>query len=151
MKLAEALQERAALDRDIYQLGERLERNVLIQEGEQPTEDPSELKRQLDACLNRLEYLIQRINLTNSSIKIEGKTLTELIARRDVLQKKLSHYKDIVEEASRGTPRARNTEIKILPIISVKEWQKEIDGMSKELRQLENKIQQMNWTADLIE
>lgn len=41
MKLAEALQERAALDRDIYQLGERLERNVLVQEGEQPTEDPS--------------------------------------------------------------------------------------------------------------
>lgn len=98
-----------------------------------------ELKRPFDACLDRLEYLIKRINLTNSSVKIEGETITELMLRRDVLQKKLSHYKDIVEEASRSTSRARNTEIRIITIISVKEWQKEIDGISKELRQLENK------------
>lgn len=151
MKLAEALQERAAVNKDIYQLRERLERNVLVQEGEQPAEDPLELKRQLDACHDRLEYLIQKINLTNCSVKFEGKTLTQLIARRDVLQQKFSNYERIIAEASRSTARARSTEIKIIPIISVKKWQKELDEISKELRQLENRIQQINWTADLIE
>ena len=151
MKLAEALQERAAVNKDIYQLRERLERNVLVQEGEQPAEDPLELKRQLDECHDRLEYLIQKINLTNCSVKFEGKTLTQLIARRDVLQQKFSNYERIIAEASRSTARARSTEIKIIPIISVKKWQKELDEISKELRQLENRIQQINWTADLIE
>lgn len=38
MKLAEALQERADLNRTIQQLKERLDNNVLVQEGEQPAE-----------------------------------------------------------------------------------------------------------------
>ena len=40
MKLAEALQERADLNRNIEQLRSRLRNNVLVQEGEQPAEDP---------------------------------------------------------------------------------------------------------------
>ena len=44
MKLAEALQERADLNRKIEQLSDRLEANVLVQEGEVPLEDPNVLK-----------------------------------------------------------------------------------------------------------
>ena len=40
MKLAEALQERADLNRNIEQLRDRLSRNSLVQEGEQPGENP---------------------------------------------------------------------------------------------------------------
>ena len=40
MKLAEALQERADLNRTIQQLKERLDNNVLVQEGQQPAEQP---------------------------------------------------------------------------------------------------------------
>ena len=39
MKLAEALQERADLKKNIANLRERLERVVLVQEGEKPVED----------------------------------------------------------------------------------------------------------------
>lgn len=64
MKLAEALQERADLNRTIQQLKERLDNNVLVQEGEQPAEQPERLKQELDAAIQRLEYLMARINHT---------------------------------------------------------------------------------------
>ena len=40
MKLAEALQERADLNRRLQQLQQRLANNAIVQEGEQPAEDP---------------------------------------------------------------------------------------------------------------
>ena len=54
MKLAEALQERADLNRKIQQLRNRLSLNVLTQEGERPSEDPNELLKELDSSLKRL-------------------------------------------------------------------------------------------------
>ncbi len=54
MKLAEALQERADLNRAIEQLHSRLDSNSLVQEGETPAEDPNSLKRELDSSLERL-------------------------------------------------------------------------------------------------
>ncbi len=150
MKLAEALQERADVNRNIEQLSERLELNVLVQEGEQTVEDPIKLKKELDSSIERLAYLIFHINLTNSTIKIGDKTITELIAEKDALNLKISTYKDIVDAASRTTHRARNSEIRILAAINVSKWQAEIDKMSKELRLLDNKLQETNWSTDLI-
>ena len=43
MKLAEALQERADLNRRIEQLNSRLYRNSKVQQGRNPEEDPAEL------------------------------------------------------------------------------------------------------------
>lgn len=54
MKLAEALQERADLNRNIEQLRKRLNSNVLVQEGERTAEEPERLKRELDASVERL-------------------------------------------------------------------------------------------------
>ena len=48
MKLAEALQERADLNRKIEELRRRLGSNVLTQEGEPPAEDPAALLAELD-------------------------------------------------------------------------------------------------------
>ena len=151
MKLAEALQERADLNRNIEQLENRLNHNVLVQEGEQTAEEPERLKRELDAAIERLAYLISHINLTNCSTEIDGQTLTELIAKKDALSLKISTYKDIVHTASQTSYRARNTEIKIKSTITVADWQREIDGMAKELRLLDNKLQESNWNTALIE
>ena len=82
MKLAEALQERADLNRRIAQLNNRLSCNATVQEGEQPAENPSELLKELDSCIDRLEELICRINLTNCQTVTDSKTLTEQIAHR---------------------------------------------------------------------
>lgn len=151
MKLAVALQERADLNIKIGDLKARINRNVLVQEGEKPTEDPKDLKKELDTCINRLEYLIAAINKTNCETKVDGKSITELLARKDVLEVKSAAYRDIVYVGSSNTDRARNTEIKIVSVINVKAWQKETDEIAKEIRLIDNKIQGTNWTTELIE
>ncbi len=112
MKLAEALQERADLNRNIEQLKNRLSSNALVQEGEQPVECPENLKQELDASISRLSYLIARINRTNCQTVVEGQTLTELIAQKDALSLKLHVYRDVVYAGSQISYRARNTEIR---------------------------------------
>lgn len=151
MKLAEALQERADLNRRIEQLRYRLSNNVLVQEGEKPLEDPAALLEELESSFTRLEWLIARINLTNCAVKVEGRSLTELIARRDVLSLQAEAYRRLVEEASQNTHRATRTEIKILSAVDVPALQRQADDASRELRLLDNTLQATNWTADLME
>lgn len=151
MKLAEALQERADLNRRIEQLCYRLNNNVLVQEGEKPLEDPAALLEELESSFTRLEWLIARINLTNCAVKVEGRSLTELIARRDVLSLRAEAYRRLVEEASQNTHRATRTEIKILSAVDVPALQRQADDASRELRLLDNTLQATNWTADLME
>ncbi len=150
MKLAEALQARADLNTRIAQLRARLNNNALVQEGESTAEDPNALLKQLNDCVRELQDLIARINLTNSTVKTEGKTLTEWIAARDALTLKLSVCRDLVNTASSGAYRARGTEIRIKPAVSVTDLQDEVDAMAKELRLTDNRIQAANWANDLM-
>ena len=151
MKLAEALQERADLNRKIEQLKVRFNANALVQEGEQPAEDPEQLKTELDGAIDRLGYLIERINMTNASTMIDGKSVTRLIARRDALSLKIEAYREIVRAASQTTTRMRVSEIRIRPSISVREWQKQIDLLSGVLRLIDNSLQENNWKTELVE
>ena len=109
MKLAEALQERADLNRRIEQLRYRLNNNVLMQEGEKPTEDPAVLLGELSECFSRLEWLISRINLTNCAVKVDGRTLTELIARRDVLSLQAEAYSPLAFGRRYGNNNENNS------------------------------------------
>ena len=100
MKLAEALQERADLNRRIEQLNSRLYRNSKVQQGRNPEEDPAELISELDGCIARLEYLIAKINICNCNTKTpDGKSITELIAKRDCLKIKIDAYRDLAGNA----------------------------------------------------
>lgn len=151
MKLAEALQERADLSARISILENRLMNNALVQEGEKPAEAPEELIAELDRCSEEMERLITAINLTNSSTVSDGMTVTELIAKKDILNRKLSIYRHFLMTASQTAQRATRSEIKILSTVNVREYQQKADGLAKRLRILENRIQQINWTTELIE
>ena len=150
MKLAEALQERADLNRGIEQLSSRLSSNALVQEGESTAEDPNELLKQLDAAVARLEELMARINLTNSKTVSDGVSITELIAKKDALRLKLNAYKTLVYEASQTARRASRTEIKVMSAVDVRKLQKTVDKLSAELRQTDNTIQALNWNTELL-
>lgn len=149
MKLAEALQERADLNAKIDELRRRLGNNATVQEGEAPAEDPAELVAQLDGCIARLEELIAKINATNCATVTDKGTLTELIARRDCLNIRISAYRDLISDASCLSQRASRTEIKIISAVDVKALQKQADEMAKELRLVDNKIQETNWLTEL--
>ena len=151
MKLAEALQERADLNRKIEELRRRLTNVVLVQEGEDPAEDPDELLEELEGATGRLEQLMAAINLTNCRTKADGKTLTELIAKKDALTLKLSAYRDLVYTAGQNTSRARGTEIRVKALLKASDLQREADNMAKEIRELDNLLQETDWKTKLIE
>ena len=60
-----------------------------------------------------------------------------------------SVYRDLVNEASSLSMRARGMEIKIKSTVNVAKLQKEVDAMSKELRLIDNRIQETNWKTEL--
>lgn len=151
MKLAEALQERADLKAKIAQLSERINDTVLVQEGEVPAEDPTQMLKEASSCIDRMEYLVRQINLSNCQLKVDGESLTAIIAKKDMLTRRLSVFKKALSCALQSTYRARGTDIKILPTINVGKLRKDADAMAMELRLLDNKLQKANWTFDLIE
>lgn len=151
MKLAEALQERADLNRKISELTQRVKQNCLVQEGENTNEDPNALMTELDGCIDRLRSLMAAINKTNNSAEVNGRTLTDIIAEKDAMQLKLTAYRQFVNEAGNRIQRARFSEIKIMNAVNVPQLQKKADLCAKRIRELDNTLQQANWTIDLEE
>ena len=150
MKLAQALSERADLQKRIEQLKQRLLLNAKVQYGEKPAEEPERLLKELDEDMARLQELVARINMTNSAMGDGSSTLTELLARRDCLALKAAALRDFLCSASETVIRGTKTEIKIVSTVSVASLQKKEDALSKELRELDVKIQELNWTTELI-
>lgn len=149
MKLAQALLERADLQKRIAQLGSRLHNNAKVQEGEEPAEEPAVLLEELDRLTQQLEELMTRINLTNAAIQENGQTLTGLLAKRDCQAQRLHILRDFLSSASSTVQRGLRSEIKIKSTVKVAELQKEVDHLSKELRELDGSIQALNWTTEL--
>ena len=152
MKLANALSQRSELQTRIRQMEVRLNNNAKVQEGEQPAEDPMELLKELEEDYIQLENLISAINRTNNSTKLEdGTTLSDLLARRDCRRGRPSSLRNFLNNASVLVHRHSASEIKIKSTINVRRLQKQVDGLSKELRELEESIQEKNWTTELLE
>ena len=150
MKLAEALIERADLQKRLDQLEERLSSNALVQDGEEPAEDPMALLAELVAVSASLEDIITRINLTNASVTVEGQTLTALISKRDVLTKRIRITRRFLNSASQTGMRSRGSEIILKSTVPVRELQKNLDELSKSLRETDTAIQAANWSNDLL-
>ena len=151
MKLAEALIIRADLQKQIYQLKNRLVLNSKVQEGEEASENPHILMTKLSENISELQDLIYRINMTNSTYLVDGKPITYLMAQRETLLLKIDTLRAFLDNASRTVDRYSNKEIKIVSTVNVTEIQAKVDVLSKEYRLLDAKIQSVNWQADLVE
>ena len=149
MKLAEALAIRKDTQKRIEQLKSRILNNVRVQEGDEPSESPSELMKELDSCLNELQTLVYLINKTNMHTVSEGKTLTQLMAEKDILGMRVNALRDVFNKASESQDRYSRSEIKMVTTIDIKPLGRQIDKLSKELRELDIKIQGLNFIADL--
>ena len=98
-----------------------------------------------------LVTIIKRINKTNNTtLYNEEWTLSDALVERDILLDKRSVLASSVERASFRLDRYSKTEIKYVSTINVKEIQKEVDKLSKQYRELDTKIQGLNWSTDLI-
>ncbi len=86
MKLAQALVLRADTQKKLASLRQRIGNSAVVQEGNQPPEDPNELLKEGFGVLNELRELIGKINAANAANKLpDGRTLTKAIAQRDEL------------------------------------------------------------------
>ena len=156
MKLAEALSVRADLQRRISQLKSRLKDSSKIQEGDTPAEDVNDLYKELDDCLMQLDELTYRINNTNMQTVHEGETLTRMIARKDTLTLRISVMRDVLKHVIENDRYGRNeikyirTIDKYIRTIDIPAFRKEMDAYAKRLRELDLKLQSLNWTVDLI-
>ena len=151
MKLAEALILRADLQKRIDQLRVRLNNNAKVQENDEPSENPEELLNELDNNINQLKILIKQINKTNCVTVSNGQTLADMIAERDTLTLKSNILRGFLNIAGQKVNLYSTTEIKIMSTVDVPALQKELDLLSKKIRETDTELQQANWLTELIE
>ncbi|MCQ2070469.1 MAG: DIP1984 family protein [archaeon] len=151
MRLAEALKEKADLSTRLEELPSRLENNAKVQQGESPAEDPAQLLKELEETASRFAELGWRINQTNASVRCkDGRSITQLIAERDMYKRKAQLLRGLIDSASRLVSRHSQSEIVVQSTVDVSALRKKADDYSKLARETDNIVQELNWTNDLL-
>src|SRR5215467_609058 len=152
MKLAEALALRADVQKRLEQMRERLRMSALVQEGDQPPEDPQALLAELERMLADLTRLVAHINRTNLATQLpDGTSLTDALARRDTLALHQSILKAVADAASARIDRYTRSEIRRMATVDVAALRRQMDEVAKQRRELDTTIQAANWTTELLE
>ena len=152
MKLAEALSIRKSLADKMVDIRDRLYNVAKVPEGDKPVEDPETLLGRLSAVAIDLKHIIFIINKTNLTITDEnGTSMTQLLAKRDVMKGELDILKSVFEQATSQGGRYSRQELKYVPTVDVTKLQQKIAHMSKEYRELDMKIQTLNFSKDVLE
>jgi threonine aldolase len=154
MKLAEALALRAEATRRIEQLRGRIVDNARYQDGEEPAEDAASLLAQTGEACAELESLIRRINRTNAVARLGAGTITDAIARRDMLKLRHSVITAAADAAAGrecGWSRQLRSELTFISALPVADLRAQADDVARRLRELDTDIQRTNWEADLLD
>ena len=153
MKLAEALISRADRQKKIQQLRQRLTRSAMVQEGDQPPENPQELLEELESTISELTGLVQRINKTNSNTAFndDDSTLSDALAERDTLLTKRNVLDGLIQAASITHSRYSQSEVRFVSTVDIAALQRQLDSVSQEHRLLDSQIQALNWEVDLLD
>lgn len=151
IKLAEALLLRSDQQKKIASLKQRINANVLVQDGDEPSEDPNVLIQQVFALTQESQQLIYQIHLTNASAKIaDGRALLEVLVLRDEYIERHKVLTQAIASTNREPDRYSVREIKWLKVIPVSSLQKQADDISAKIRDLNMTIQATNWQIEVI-
>lgn len=152
MKLAEALMERKAIKDKMEELKKRIYQCSKIQEGDDPIEMPIDLIKQLETEVSKFEELIIRINRTNNEAKLTSSNLTlmEAIIKKDMLNYLYTIQINLADKATPTHERMSTREIKFVPNVNIIDTRTKATQIAKEYRLLDAKIQEANWTVELI-
>ena len=152
MKLAEALAERADLQTRHGQLAARAKQSARHQEGFPPPEDAVALLAEMDRVAVRLEALVVRINVQNLATEVSpGVSMTAALARRDTFRRLQKSRSDLADAASTPVDRYSRTELRSFAALDVKVLREEADSYAQEARELDTRIQEINWTTEMAE
>jgi hypothetical protein len=155
-KLAEALTERKALQEKLARLRARLTANARVQEGDEPAERPTALLAEVAEAATALENLTVRINRTNVAATLADEprlTLMEAVARRDMLKLRFTALSELIGAAAPASGRfiVTRSEVKFRATVDVAELQKQLDGLAREIRDLDARLQAANWAVELAD
>lgn len=152
MKLAEALALRADLSTRLQSLVARAARFALVQEGSDAQESSTALITEHLRVADELEALIVRINVSNTATEVQpGLSMTAALARRDTLRARHGMLVRIAEAASASPDRLGRTELRAVPTVDVSALRTRADRVAVELRELDMRIQEVNWATELRE
>lgn len=152
MKLAEALIARADHQRRLEQLKQRLFQNARVQEGDEPAEDPAQLLQEIERVAGQLRDLIQRINRTNAATSFdEEMTISDALAVRDVLRLRHDIYRSLAQAGAAKQDRYSRFEVKFESTVDVGDVQQRADDLAREHRELDTRVQELNWQTDLLD
>ena len=146
MKLAEGLLLRADIMKKIEHLQNRIRPVLIVSDDKLPQEDPDKLLAQLRKAIKDLESLVIRINKTNNETNVEGEgLLMEALAKRDslkMLSEKLRNIRYAAQINNSGDNNLKTT-------INIKKLQTEMDQTGRAFREIDSKIQEINWLTEL--
>jgi hypothetical protein len=152
MKLAEALMQRADMQKKLARLKERITQNALVQEGDTSAEDVNELIRDFEFVTQSLSSVVKAINKTNiTTILSDGKTIADKIVDRDILGRQYNMFSELASSATVSRDRWSRNEVKFVSSVDVSGLRKKADSIAQKYRELDTAIQGKNWTTDLIE
>ena len=98
MKLSQALIIRSDYQNKIYELKKRIINNSKVQEGENVSEDPMKLLKELNRVIDELDIITKRINKTNNESLFEDNiTIADAICTRAVSYTHLDKDLNIVK------------------------------------------------------
>ena len=155
MQLAEALAARADATRRIEQLRRRVVDNARYQEGDAPAADATALLAEVDRVVDELETLIRRVNRTNAATPLGEGTITDALARRDVLRLRHSVIIAVADAAGgrdqHGMTRYSRSELRTLSALPVAALRARADDLARTARELDTRIQRSNWEVELLD
>jgi hypothetical protein len=126
-------------------------RSARVQEGEQPAEDSAELLNEAERLFGRLLDLVSAINRTNARTAFDEKrSVSDAIAKRDITAKKRDFLSSIADAASTRQDRYSKSEVKFVATLSIAQLRKQVDQLSKEFRELDTRLQELNWQTELV-
>ncbi len=152
MKLAEALILRADTQKRITEIRQRAVRNAKVQEGSRPSEDPQALLTQLREMYTQLTSLIQRINRTNTVTPFdEAMSMADALAVRDTMGGRQAMLRELAQASTPTQDRFTRTEIRFESVMDAGALQQEADQLARQRRELDTRVQELNWLTDLVE
>ncbi|WP_322904120.1 DIP1984 family protein [Paenibacillus campi] len=152
MRLAEALILRADVQKRYNQVKARLNASAKVQEGEQPPEQPEALLHELEQLLKEQGMLVRRINRTNAeTVFDEQRTIADALADRDLLAQHRNALTELIQAASVRQDRFTRTEIRYMSTVDIAALQRQADQLARDYRALDIRLQEMNWSTDLVE
>lgn len=152
MKLGAALSELKNEKSQLARLIQIRKDVMYVKEDKKPAFDAKKLTDQINKKMDEIRELKIKIMKTNLQTKIGDLNLAEAILKVSDLRSKISNLTDLIELNRRDwLTRRRDDDVELIPQVEESEIEKEIRELEQEKVRLDNEIQKVNWSVDLVE